>query len=187
MEGMPIGRKNRHAACILCQGLSQFLFPDWISGSLEKICQVLCPAAKVLQTQPGAKTYRSEIIVNLSKEVNQFVGLAISDLIKKTRKQLKRSIGLPKMVDEKDLIGRLELLKSMQVFEHKILDHEEYINTFYCPFHHLLNDGFLVLVSPKYIGLGSLLLQTFAEAMNENKLKEKGYEILKKVVEWFQG
>jgi hypothetical protein len=74
------------------------------------------------------------------------VGWAISNLIKKTRKQLDRSRGPPKKVDEEELIGRLELLKSMKCFEHEILDHEEYIDKFYCPFHRLLNDGFLALV-----------------------------------------
>jgi hypothetical protein len=70
MEGMPTGLKNQHAACILCQRLSQFLLHDWIPESLEKIRQVLRPTAEVLQTQPGAETYGSEVIVNLSKEVN---------------------------------------------------------------------------------------------------------------------
>ena len=60
----------------------------------------------------------------------------------------------------------------MQVFEHEILDDEEYIQKFYCPFHRLLNDGFLALVSPKCIGLGLSLLQTFPSAVNENELNK---------------
>jgi hypothetical protein len=45
-----------------------------------------------------------------------------------------------------------------------------------------LNDGFLALVSPKYIGLGLSLLQTFVEAVTENKLNENGDDTLKKAV-----
>jgi hypothetical protein len=50
MKGMPVGINNRHAACVLCQCLSQFMFHDWIPNSLEKICQVLRPIAEVLET-----------------------------------------------------------------------------------------------------------------------------------------
>jgi hypothetical protein len=158
MNGMPLRLKNRHAACILCQRLSQFLFHDWSPDSLDQIRQRLCPIAEVLETEHVAETSELEVKVDLSKEVNRFVGWAISNLIKKTRKQFK---GPPKKVDEEELIGRLGLLKSMRVFEHQILDDEEYIEKFYCPFHRMLNDGFLALVSPKYIGLGLSLLQTF--------------------------
>jgi hypothetical protein len=123
-----------------------------------------------------------EVKVDLSKEVNRFVGWAISSLIKKTRKRFNRSKGPPKKVDKEEVVGRLELLKSMRVFEHEILDDEEYNKTFYCPFHRLLNDGFLALVSPKYIGLGLSLLQTFADAVNENELNKNGHETPKKAV-----
>jgi hypothetical protein len=116
------------------------------------------------------------------KEVNRFVGWAISNLIKKTRKRFNRSKGPPKKVDEEELIGRLGLLKSMRLFEQEILEDEEYIEQFYCPFHRLLNDGFLALVSPKYVGLGLSLLQTFADAMNENELNKNGDETMKKAV-----
>jgi hypothetical protein len=160
MKGMPLGLENRHAACILCQRLSQFLFHDWIPDNLEKIRLVLCPTAKnILETERGAKTRGLGVKIDLSKEVNRFVGWAISNLIKKTRKQFERSKGPPKGVDKEELFGRLELLKSIRVFEHEILDDKENIETFYCPFHRLLNDGFLALVSPKYIGLGLSLLQ----------------------------
>jgi hypothetical protein len=126
MKGMPLRLEDRHAACILCQ--QQFLFHDWITNTLEKIRQVLCPAAKkVLETEHGAKTRGLGVKVDLSKEVNRFVGWAISNLIKKTRKQFERSKGPPKRVDEEELFGRLELLKSMRVFEHEILDDKEYI------------------------------------------------------------
>jgi hypothetical protein len=127
MEGMPLRLKTGHAACIPCQHLPQFLFHNWIPKSVEKICQVLCPAAKVLQTQPGAKTCGLEIKVDVSKEVNQIVGRAISIMIKKTSNQLNRSRGPPKKVDEEELTGGLELLKSMRVFQHEILDDAEYI------------------------------------------------------------
>jgi hypothetical protein len=181
MKGMPVGLENRHAACIICQRLSQFLFHDWIPESLEKIRQVLCPVAEVLETEHVAET-SLEAKVDLSKEVNRFVGWSVSSLIKKTRKQFNSSKGPPKKVDEEELIGRLELLKSMRVFEHEILHNEEYIKTFYCPFHRLLNDGFLALMSPKYVGLGLSLLQTFADAVNENELNKNGDETLKKAV-----
>jgi hypothetical protein len=186
MEGMPLGLENRHAACTLCQRLSQFLFHDWIPDSLEKIRQVLCPEAKVfeaLETEHGAERRRGlKVNVDLSKEVNRFVGWAISSLIKKTRKQFNRPKGPPKKVDEEELVGRLELLKSMRVFEHEILDDKVYIEKYYCPFHRLLNDGFLALVSPKYIGLGLSLLKTIADAVNENELNKNGHETLKKAV-----
>jgi hypothetical protein len=75
-----------------------FFFDDWIPDSLENICQVLCPAAanEVLEMEHGAKTRGMEVKVDLSKEVNRFVGWAISNLIKKTRKQFNRSKGPPK-------------------------------------------------------------------------------------------
>ncbi len=130
----------------------------------------------------GGKTRGGEVEVNLSKEVNRFVGRAISNLIKKTRKQFNISKGPLINVDEEELFGRFELLKSMRVFEHEILDDKEYIEKFYCPFHRLVNDGFLALVSPKYIGLGLSLLQTVADAVNENELKKNGDETLKKTV-----
>jgi hypothetical protein len=150
---------------------------------LETIRKVLCPAAEVLETELCVETRSGlGVKVDLSKEVNRFVGWAISNLIKKTRKQFNRSKGPPKKVDEEELIGRLELLKSMRVFEHEILDDEEHIEQFYCPFHRQLNDGFLVLVSKKYIGLGLSLLEAFADAVNENELKTNGDEPLKKAV-----
>ncbi len=179
---MPLRLKNRHAACILCQRLSQFLFHDWSPDSLDQIRQRLCPIAEVLETEHVAETSELEVKVDLSKEVNRFVGWSVSSLIKKTRKHFNRSKGPPKKVDEEELIGRLELLKSMRVFEHEILDDEKYIKTFYCPFHRLLNDGFLALMSPKYVGLGLSLLQTFADAVNENELNKNGDETLKKAV-----
>jgi hypothetical protein len=74
------------------------------------------------------------------------------------------------------------LLKSMRVFEHRIMDNEDYIKRFYCPFHRLLNDGFLAPLAPKYIGLGLSLLETFAEAVTENELNENGNETMKKAV-----
>jgi hypothetical protein len=52
-----------------------------------------------------------EVKVDLSKEVNRFVGWSISSLIKKTRKQFNRLKCPPKKVDEEKLIERLELLK----------------------------------------------------------------------------
>jgi hypothetical protein len=70
----------------------------------------------------------------------------------------------------------------MRVFEHEILEDGESIEQFYCPFHCLLNDGLLALVSPKYVGLGLSLLQTFADAVNENELNRNGDETLKKAV-----
>jgi hypothetical protein len=45
MKRLPLGLKNRHAACILCQRLSQFLFHNWIPESLEKIRQASRPVA----------------------------------------------------------------------------------------------------------------------------------------------
>ena len=84
---MPLGLRNRHAACILCQRLSKFLFHDWIPESLQSIRQVLRPVAKVVEVEQRAKTSKLEIDeADLSKEVNRFVGFAISSLIKKTRK-----------------------------------------------------------------------------------------------------
>jgi hypothetical protein len=50
-----------------------------------------------------------DVKVDLSKEANRFVGWAVSNLIKKTRKQFNRSKGPPQKVDQEELIGRLEL------------------------------------------------------------------------------
>jgi hypothetical protein len=120
-----------------------------------------------------------EVKVDLSKEVNRFVGWSVSSLIRKTRKQLNRPKCPPKKVNEEELVEKLKLLKSRRVFEHDMLDNEEYIAKFYCPFHRLLNDGFLALMSPKYVGLGLALLQTFADAVNEKELKKNGDETLR--------
>jgi hypothetical protein len=107
------------------------------------------------------------------KEVNWLVGWALSYLMKKTRKQLYRSRGPPKKVDEEELLlGRLELLKSIKVFEHAILDNEEYIKDFYCPFHRLLNDGFLALVSPGILTLDYLCCKFLQRLwMRTNEMK----------------
>jgi hypothetical protein len=79
IKGMPLGLKNLHAACILCQRLSQFLFHDWFPDSLENIRQVLCLAAeKVLETEHGAETRGLGVQVDLSQEINRFVWWAIS-------------------------------------------------------------------------------------------------------------
>jgi hypothetical protein len=48
------------------------------------------------------------------------------------------------------------------------------------PFHRLLNDGFLALLSPRYIGLGLSLSQS--DAVSENELNKNGNETLKKTV-----
>ena len=42
----------------------------------------------------------------------------------------------------------------MRVFEHEILNDADYIADSYCSFHRFLNDGYLALVAPKYVGLG---------------------------------
>jgi hypothetical protein len=68
------------------------------------------------------------------------------------------------------------------VLKHEILDDKENIEKCNCPFHRLVNDGFLALVSPTYIGPGLSLLQTVADAVNENKLNKNGEETLKKTV-----
>ena len=97
----------------------------------------------------------------------RFVGFAISSLIKNTRKQFTRSKEAPQKVDDdNELVGRLHLLKSMRVFEHNIINDEEDIRNFYCSFHRLLNDGYLTLIAPKYVGLGLSLLKVIADAMN---------------------
>jgi hypothetical protein len=105
---------------------------------------------------------------------------------KKAVQRIKRS---SKKADKEELIRRLELLKSMRVFEHGILDNEERIKKIHCPFHCLLNDGFLALLlndaflallSLTHVALGSSLLQTFADAVNENELNENSDETLKK-------
>jgi hypothetical protein len=70
------------------------------------------------------------------------------------------------------------------VFEHEILDNKECIEKFYCPFHRLVNNGFLAQVSPKYrhVGLGLSLLQTVADAVNKKILNKNSGETLKMTV-----
>jgi hypothetical protein len=75
MKGMPLGLENRHDACILCQHLSQFLFHDWIPDSLEKICQQLCLAAAVLETEHGAETSESDAKVDLLERGKPVCGM----------------------------------------------------------------------------------------------------------------
>jgi hypothetical protein len=181
IKQIPVGLNNRHAVCVLCQRLSRFHFHDWIPESLNEIRKKLCPVAEVLKTENVAATSMA-VRIDLSNEVNRVMGWSVSSLIRKTRKQLNRPKYSPKEVNEEELVEKLKLLKSMTVFEHEILDNEEYIAKFYCPFHRLLNDGFLALMSPTYIGLGLALLQTFADAVNEKELKKNGDETLKKAV-----
>ena len=57
---MPLGLKNRHAASILCQRLSQYLFHYWIPESLQSICQVMRPIANVVEMEQRAKTSELE-------------------------------------------------------------------------------------------------------------------------------
>ena len=180
---MPLGLINRQAACILCQRLSKFLFHEWIPESLLSIRQKLrTVVAEVGDVEQRAKSSELEIDeADLSKEVNRFVGFAISSLIKKTRKMFTRTKEPLKMVDDEELVGRLHLLKSMRVFEHQILSDADYIANYYCSFHRLLNDGYLALVAPKYVGLGLSMLKLFAHAVKDEQLQKKGHETLREV------
>jgi hypothetical protein len=178
IEAMPLDMRNRHAMCALCQRLSHFLVDDWIPEALTKLRKHLWPFEEVPETEQEAEDGK----VDLSKEVNRFFGWAIQSLTQGTRERFNMSKN-PKKVNEEELVGRLELLKSMRVFEHEILDDVEYLEKFYCPFYRLLNDGYLTLVSPKYVHLGLSLLEMFGQAVNDEELKINGSETLVKAVD----
>jgi hypothetical protein len=86
--------------------------------------------------------------------------------------------------DNAESINReLALLLEMRVFEHHILDEMTYLQNFYLTRDHLINNGWLTLVSPQYADLGHTVMSVIAGVATPALIRENGNkwaEVVKK-------
>ena len=101
-------------------------------------------------------------------EMNRFFGWALFSIRRITRKRIMRE-----MTEEDEPDSVLTILKDMSVFEHEIVDNEDYLEKYYAPIDRIYNEGWLTLVSPKFADLGHEVMISIVGHIDIKKVKER--------------
>lgn len=114
--------------------------------------------------------------VNFKREVNSFLGWAISQVYGKLLNEL---LELDPFVDgeiHESVEKRIEFLDSMRYFDHEAALNPTYLEECYDGIFRLGNCGGLTLVSPEYFAFGRNLMQVIVGALCERDFERRGNE-----------
>ena len=139
----------------------------WFWDRLLAYSKSRMQAASVEEEQQGP---------SLKREVNRFVGWAVSQLLKKykTEKENDSAEG----DDDSQWDKHWELLKLMRIAHQEAILNEDYKKNCYEPLDMLSNLGGLTLVSPQFFPFGKKLMNVVGVAVTEDKIVQTGKECI---------
>ena len=120
--------------------------------------------------------------VNFKREVNSFLGWAISSVHASLLKALLELDTFDDRADvtEKSVQAKLDFVGTMRYFHHEAKLNETYMRDCYDGTHRFMNCGGLALVSPQHYEFGKSLMQVIVDALDEKDFDEHGSQAVQK-------